>query len=422
MKTVRGWMWIATWLATVSGATGLMAQDVLEPATMPAAAQDEKSAPPAGYQFTVERMLGATPVKNQGRTGTCWSFATASFIESEVVRMGGPALDLSEMFIVRNLYETKARTFLLKQGKTNFSQGALAHDYVDNIALHGLVPDEVFPGARDEGAGGLNHDELETALGGMLKAMSEKGGPGPKWSEAVSAVLDVYIGKEVSSFEWQGRSWTPQEFRDHLGVRAEDYVHLTSFSHHPFGTSFALEIPDNVTSGMYRNVPLDDLMQVIDRALDAGYSIAWDGDVSENGFLPGEGIAVLPAADGNRNWRNEPAAEPVVDQAIRQAAFESLQTTDDHLMHLVGRARDQNGRAYYIVKNSWGVQGKHEGHVYLSEGYVRMKTVAISVHKDMAAGLLGETAGGAAGSGAGAGSSVTPAGPGAGPGGSGSGR
>lgn len=363
------------------------AQDVVVPATpVPTAtetAAGQVPAKPQGYQFEIDRMLDATGVKDQGRTGTCWSFATASFVESEVVRKGGPAIDLSEMFIVRNMYEEKARIFLLRQGKTNFGQGALAHDYFNNIARCGLVPEEAYPGNGDGATGAHDHDEMEAALGGMLKGLAEKGRLGSQWQKAVASLLDVYLGQQPAGFQWQGKSMTPLEFRDHLGIQAEDYVNLTSFSHHPFGKPFVLEIPDNVSSGQFENVPLDELLAIINRALDAGYTVAWDGDVSESSFLGGEGIAVIPPTDRSLPWRTEPVGEPAIDQAARQAAFESLETTDDHLMHLVGRAHDQNGETYYIVKNSWGPQGKFAGHIYLSEAYVRLKTIAITVHKDV---------------------------------------
>ena len=363
------------------------AQDVVVDEPKPAAQkpQDEANAAPKpeGYIFTIDRLVDTTPVKDQGKTGTCWSFATASFVESEVMRMGGPSLDLSEMFIVRKMYERKAQNFVWRQGKTNFGEGALAHDYANTIESAGLVPEQIFPGNRADSGTGHDHSEVEAVLGGMLKALEGRGKLSSRWDDAVSAVLDVYVGAAPKRFDWEGKSWTPTEFRDHLGVKPEDYVNLTSFSHHPFGKPFVLEIPDNFSSGSFENVPLDDLITTINRAIDTGFTVAWDGDVSESSFLSNQGFAVLPPESGGQQWRTMPEDEPAVDQQKRQEAFESLSTTDDHLMHLVGRAHDQNGRAYYIVKNSWGVNGKHEGYVYLSEGYVRMKTMAILVHTDV---------------------------------------
>jgi bleomycin hydrolase len=381
-------------LATLSGIISVgagpaLAQDVVSPAaTAPAPAE----ATPAGYVFTVEKLLDATEVKDRGRTGTCWSFATASFLESELLRKGGPPLNLSEMFIVRGIYQAKARNFLLRQGKTSFGEGALAHDYVNSVAAFGVVPEEAFAGKRDPASGVLDHSELEAALKGMLEALAKRGGLSANWPSAVSGVLDAYIGSAPERFTWQGQSFSPTEFRDHLGLKPEEYVNLTSYSHHPFGQPFVLEIPDNFSSGAFLNLPIDDIVAIINRAIDSGYTVAWDGDVSEYSFMSDEGFAVLPPADRNQPWRQQPCEEPAVDQAARQAAFESLTTTDDHLMHLIGRARDQNGRAYYIVKNSWGPGGKHSGHVYLSEGYVRLKTVAILVHRDILGANEGVTA------------------------------
>lgn len=379
----------------------VFAQDVVVPATPVSPASPPAvavtSAQPAGYVFNVEKLLDATEVKDQGNTGTCWSFATASFFESELLRTGGPALNLSEMFIVRGIYQAKARNFLLRQGKTSFGEGALAHDYVNSVASFGVVPEEAFAGNRDPESGQHNHSELEAALSGMLEALAKRGGLSGNWQNAVAGVLDAYIGKAPERFTWQGQSFSPEEFRDHLGLHPENYVNLTSYSHHPFGQPFVLEIPDNFSSGSFLNLPIDDLVSIINRAIDSGYTVAWDGDVSESSFLTDEGFAVLPPADRSQPWRDQPCEEPPVDQAARQTAFESLSTTDDHLMHLIGRARDQNGRAYYIVKNSWGPGGKHQGHVYLSEGYVRLKTVAILVHRDIvAAQEQGSTASGPA--------------------------
>ncbi len=380
--------WLAAltvWTSLAAGSAG--AQDVVPPATpvpeVSPPVADPPPAQPAGYVFNVEKLLDATEVKDQGRTGTCWSFATASFLESELIRTGGPALNLSEMFIVRGIYQAKARNFLLRQGKTSFGEGALAHDYVNSVARFGVVPEEAFAGNRDPASGEHNHSELEAGLKGMLEALAERGELSANWPAAVSGVLDAYIGKAPERFTWQGKSFSPEEFRDQLGLHPENYVNLTSYAHHPFGQPFVLEIPDNFSSGAFLNLPIDDIVSIINRAIDSGYTVAWDGDVSEFSFLTDQGFAVLPPADRSQPWREQPCEEPLIDQAARQVAFESLATTDDHLMHLIGRARDQNGRAYYIVKNSWGPGGKHSGHVYLSEGYVRLKTVAILVHRDI---------------------------------------
>jgi bleomycin hydrolase len=386
LSSKKAWLAALTvWTAVFAGSA--VAQDIVPSATPVPEVSPPGAAPPpaqpAGYVFSVEKLLDATEVKDQGRTGTCWSFATASFLESELIRTGGPALNLSEMFIVRGIYQAKARNFLLRQGKTSFGEGALAHDYVNSVARFGVVPEEAFSGNRDPESGEHNHSELEAALKGMLEALSKRGALSASWPTAVSGVLDAYIGKAPERFTWQGRSFSPEEFRDYLGLHPENYVNLTSFAHHPFGQPFVLEIPDNFSSGAFLNLPIDDMVSIINRAIDSGYTVAWDGDVSEFSFLTDQGFAVLPPADRSQPWREQPCEEPVIDQAARQVAFESLATTDDHLMHLIGRARDQNGRAYYIVKNSWGPGGKHAGHVYLSESYVRLKTVAILVHRDI---------------------------------------
>ncbi len=365
----------ATLLFAISVSPVLFAQD--EPASPPA---EEDAAKIETYEFTPDVNLECTGVKAQDRTGTCWSFATASFIESEVLRKGKGRHELSEMFCVRNIYKDKALNYVLRQGKTNFGEGALAHDFINAAGRYGLVPDEVYSGLTD-GATAHDHGEMAAVLEGMLKALTARRRLGTDWDEAYAAVLDVYLGAAPEEFSYHGQTFTPQSFAEHVGFNADDYVSFTSFSHHPFGRPFVLEIPDNFSSGLFENVPVDRLIEIIDAALDQGFTIAWDGDVSEPGFSGGDGLAVLPAA-GRRDAMKVPGEEIPVTQEMRQATFEELSTTDDHLMHLVGRARDQLGNKYYLIKNSWGETGPYKGQLYMSEAYVRLKTIAILVHRD----------------------------------------
>ncbi len=319
---------------------------------------------PEAYEFTDVYRLDHTAVKSQDNTGTCWSFATASFMESELLRQGKGKHDLSEMFIVRNIYQDKARNYLLRQGKANFSQGALAHDYINAVKRQGLMPEEAYSGLVP-GEKAHNHSEMEAVLMGVLEGLVKQRAPSQKWPKVIDRILDVYMGAAPENFSYQGKDYTPESFAAEIGFNAKDYLSLTSYSHHPFGESFVLEIPDNFSNGSFLNVPIDDLVTTIDRALAAGYTVAWDGDVSERGFLAQQGLAVLPAAD-NRNFQNAPGSEESVTQERRQQTFETLSTTDDHLMHLVGSAKDQLGNKYYIIKNSWGGTGKHDGFLYMS--------------------------------------------------------
>ncbi len=335
----------------------------------------------AQYEFTEKYNVACTSIKNQQNTGTCWSFSTVSFLESELIRMGKPEYDLSEMFIVRTIYQDKANNYVLRQGKANFSQGSLNHDVIRALEIGGAIPESVYSGLLD-GEKVHDHSEMEVALKGMLDGIVERGKPGKKWRGAVERILDEYLGEVPETFNYQGKSYTTSSFAEALGISADDYVTLTSFSHHPFYESFILEIPDNYSNGSYYNIPLDELEAVVDYALSQGYSVAWDGDVSEKGFSAREGIAIVPVQEKSENLFKKPEAEVSVTQESRQAAFESYATTDDHLMHLVGISVDQNGTKYYITKNSWGEVSTYKGFLHLSEAYFRLKTVGIMVHKD----------------------------------------
>ena len=373
----------------------LLAQDeeTTEPAANPAAVvEDEKTdaeekpdaeeepAEPESYEFTLHKSLDTTDVKSQGSTGTCWCFASTSFIESELMRQDKGEFDLSEMFVVKNAYLNKAHNFLRRQGKTNFGQGALAHDFIRAASDHGLVPESVYDGL-DEGAEKHDHAEMFAVLNGMLDGLVKRRRLSDRWPTAFESVTASYLGESPVEFSYEGKSYTPKSFAKHLGFNADDYVNITSFSHQPFGKPFVLEIPDNFSSGLFENVAIDDLVATIDHAIESGYTVAWDGDVSEKGFSKSKGLAVLPVKD-NEDYLKFPGEEIEVDQAMRQETFESHSTTDDHLMHLTGIAHDQNGNKYYLIKNSWGEVGDHDGYLYMSEAYVRMKTVAILVHKD----------------------------------------
>ena len=355
------------------------AQTVATATTVPQ--EDEKEEKEKGYEFTIQHQVECSDVKSQGSTGTCWCFATTSFIESELLRQEKGEHDLSEIFVVKNVYLNKAHNYLRRQGKTNFGEGALAHDYIRAASEHGLVPESVFSGL-DPGQKRHDHAEMFSVLNGMLEGLEKRRKLSKEWPIAFGSVLDVYLGDSPTEFSYQEKDYTPKSFAKHLGFNADDYVNITSFTHHAFDKPFVLEIPDNFSSGLFHNVPIDDLVSTIDRAIESGYSVAWDGDVSERGFSRTAGIAVLPKND-RKDFLKGPGAEIKVDQEMRQETFEEHSTTDDHLMHLTGIAKDQKGNKYYLIKNSWGEVGDHDGYLYMSEAYVRMKTVAILVHKDV---------------------------------------
>ncbi|MCB0547481.1 MAG: aminopeptidase [Phaeodactylibacter sp.] len=335
----------------------------------------------AQYEFTTKYNIECTSVKNQQRTGTCWSFSTASFLESELMRLGKAEADLSEMYMVRTIYLDKARNYILRQGKANFSQGGLNHDVIRALQMGGAVPESVYSGLLP-GDEYHDHSEMESAMKGMLDGLLNRKRLSNRWLGAIDCILDNYMGEAPETFTYQGKSYTPQSYAKSLGIEAGDYVTLTSFSHHPFYETFILEIPDNYSNGSYYNLPLDELQAIVDNALATGYTVAWDGDVGEKGFSAGKGLAIMPVNPDADGLFNKPVEELDVTQELRQDGFESYATTDDHLMHLTGLAVDQNGTKYYLTKNSWGEVSPYKGFLYMSNAYFRMKTVGIMVHKD----------------------------------------
>jgi len=335
----------------------------------------------AQYQFTETNKAACTAVKSQDRTGTCWSFSTVSFLESELMRMGQPDIDLSEMYIVRNIYADKARNFVLRQGKANFSQGSLAHDVIRAYAMGGIVPESAFSGMVD-GATMHDHSEMEVALKGMLDGIIKQKRPSPKWSNGIDAIMDVYMGEVPEKFMNDGKEYTPESFTKSLKINPADYLSVTSYTHHPLFEDCILEIPDNYSNGSYKNLPIGDVERIVDNALANGFTVSWDGDVSEKGFSSRNGIAVLPVDEKREDLFTKPGTEVKVTQEMRQETFMNYSTTDDHLMHIVGTAKDQNGTKYYIVKNSWGEISDYKGYLYMSAPYFRLKTVGVMVHKN----------------------------------------
>ncbi len=352
-----------------------------------------------GYVFTTITSLNATPVKDQARTGTCWCFATASFIESELLRTGKGEYDLSEMFIVRYNYLNKLRDNYLRNGNGNLGEGSLAHDFMRVFTEKGIVPEEAYPGLN-YGSESHNHSELQSYLNAVAGVAAGKKKESGQYHEIVDGILDSYLGELPRDFTYKGVSYTPSSFASSLGINPEDYVEITSFSHIPYYSQGLLEVPDNWAHQRFYNVPLEDLMAIMDYSFSNGFTVNWDGDVSERGFSRQKGIAINPlpvtaenASVTGRNGQVSAPADPYsfagpvpevnVTQEIRQAGYENFTTTDDHLMHLTGMARDRNGTIYYITKNSWGTDDMtFDGYWYMSESYVRAKTIFIMVHRD----------------------------------------
>lgn len=343
----------------------------------PVFAQDKEIEPNFELVYEVE----TTPVKTQSKTGTCWAFATTSFWETELMRIGKQPYDISEFYTVRMTYPIKAEKYIRYHGKFNFGEGGQAHDVLHIFEKYGMVPEAVYDGNIDDPKT-YNHRELTSVLKGALDGVLKKGGEiSLNYKDVAEAILDIYLGEPPEEFEYNGRTYTPKSFFEESGLNTDDYVELTSYIHHPYYEKFILELPDNWSNDFYYNLPLDELLQVIDNAIQNGYSVAWDGDVGRDNFFRDKGYALLPAEEEEVN--QYPVEEKEVTVEMRQTAFDSFDVTDDHLMHITGIAKDDYGKKFYYTKNSWGIKGKvFDGFWFMSEQYVKLKTIAIMVHKD----------------------------------------
>ncbi len=358
-----------------------------------------------GWKFTTIDSVGITRVKDQNRSGTCWAFSTLGFLESEVLRIKGKEVELSPMFVVSKTLIDRATYTVRMYNEPRFAEGGSAYDVIYCMEHYGLVPKAVMPGIR---YGWTEADtlpvfsELSAVAEGYLNGLKKQKKLSPVWREGLQAIYDTYLGLCPTEFEYEGKTYTPLTYVESLGLVASNYVSLTSYTHHPFYEKFALEVPDNWRMDQMYNVPIDELMAVIDNALAKGYTLAWAADVSEIGFTR-KGIGVVPDADKGADltgsdmakWvgytadkkkeelTKHPLPEKEITQQMRQDAFDNWENTDDHGMQIFGVAKDQNGKRYYMVKNSWGTLRSDFGGIwYISEAYMRYKTNDILVHKD----------------------------------------
>jgi bleomycin hydrolase len=344
-----------------------------------------------GFEFEVIIDLEATDVKNQGRSGTCWSYSSNSFLESEMIRLGREPVDISEMQVVRMTYVDKAEKYVRLHGYLNFGQGGALPDVLYTMDKYGLVPQSLYEGLVI-GEEVNMHGEMEAVLKGIIDGVkaNNNGRISPVWRKTVDATLDAYLGELPASFKWEGKSYTARTFADEVvGLRADDYIQLTSFTHHPMHEKVVIQVPDNWTWWPSYNVTLDEMMSTLDEALENGYTVAWAGDVSEKGFSVKNGVAIVPQTDyqsmtdeQRANMFNGPQGELEIDAALRQKAYDNYETTDDHGMHITGVVKDQEGNKYYITKNSWGTKYGFDGYLYMSEAFVKYKTLSIMIHRD----------------------------------------
>ncbi|NIG57722.1 C1 family peptidase [Chitinophaga sp. Cy-1792] len=331
-----------------------------------------------------ERINRASTVKDQQSTGTCWCFGPTSMVESENIRKGYSVPDISEMYTVRNIYLEKAKNYVLRQGKAQFDEGGLGHDAINAMGRYGMVPAKLYTGLVP-GRTFLSHGRMQGYLKNYLDSILKLRPPIPtNWIDGFTTILNTYMGEPPASFEYNGKTYTPLTFaKEVMKFNADDYVYLTSFSHHPFYKSFIIEVPDNYSNGSYYNLPLQDLLDIAKTTINKGYTISWDADVSNRGWNPGNGFAMEPVVDTALFAKtiDQDMPEKVITQESRQRLFEDLVTQDDHLMHITGIGYSPKGRIFFIVKNSWGLYGPFHGYQNVSEAYFANNTISIVVPK-----------------------------------------
>ena len=351
------------------------------------------------YTFTTVKAAPITSIKNQASSGTCWSFSTISFLESEAIRLGkitdeAKYPDFSEFFVVSNSYKERAEKYIRLDGKLGFSAGSGSGDVFVVVRDHGIVPNAEMSG-MNYGTPLPQQAELDAVLLAYVQAVSRNTRTlSTAWKRGFDAVVDEYLGKAPETFVVDGVTYTPASYRDAMKINPDDYIELTSFTHRPFYTWFALEVCDNWRGSQSFNVPIDELMAVVDNALDNGYTVCWGADVSHDGFTR-DGLGILidtkasAAGSDQEHWvgkeEGKPAPVVVVEsvptQESRQLEFDNKTMTDDHGMHIYGIATDQDGKKYYMVKNSWGETGKYKGIWYVTEAFLKAQTLDITVHK-----------------------------------------
>jgi bleomycin hydrolase len=373
----------------------------------PAAEPQIENPDSTGFKFTDVKINKTGSVKDQNKSGTCWAFSGLSTLEDNVMRKGGPELDLSEMFVVRNAYIDKAKKFMRMNGTINFAQGGSWGDVLNMTSLYGAMPEEAYSGLN-YGEDKHSHYEMADALEAYLRAVLSRGTKNKKlttaWLPGFIGILDAYLGKVPENFTYNGKTYTPSQWAKEMGLEPENFVNITSYTHHPFYENFILEIPDNWAWTESMNVPMEDMQRIVDNALEKGWTVMWAADVSEGGFKWNKGYALLPEDKDQKDMTDTelsrwvklsdkdresskfdikgPVKEKTVTQESRQKTFDNFETTDDHGMVIVGTAVDQEGNKYYKVKNSWDTNQLYDGFLYVSMPFFLEKTLGVGVHND----------------------------------------
>lgn len=347
---------------------------------------NQSDASKESFKFTPVINVEATSVKNQKSAGTCWSFSTNSFLESEMIRMGKKPVDLAELFTARNAYVEKGINYVRMHGALTLGDGGACHDVINMLAKYGALPQEAYSG-NDYGSPGSS-DRMNKLTEAILKK-AVSGDFDPSWKEKYIRTIDSCMGGVPEKFTYEGKEYTPKTFaKEVVGINPEDYVELSSFNTSPYYKKAVLMVPDNWSYDQVYNVQMDDITKTIDYALKNGFTVAWASDVSEKGFSWKNGVAYVPEKDFSSmsaaekaSMFNGPKPEKEITVEMRQAAFDDYETTDDHGMQITGLAKDQNGREYYIVKNSWGASNDYQGYLYVTKNFVKYKTTAFLLHK-----------------------------------------
>lgn len=384
-------------------AASLFATDRMAPAAEPEVVNPDST----GFTFTDVKINKTGSVKDQNKSGTCWAFSGVSTLEDNVLRKGGPELDISEMFIVRHAYIDKAKKFMRMNGNITFAQGGSWGDVLNMTMQYGAMPEEAYTGLN-YGEAKHSHYEMAEAMEAYLRAVLNRGQKNSKltdaWLPGLIGILDAYLGPLPESFTYKGKTYTPQSWAKEMGLEPENFVNITSYTHHPFYESFILEIPDNWAWTRSMNVPMEEMQRIVDNALDNGWTVMWAADVSEGGFKWTKGYALLPDDKDTKDMTDTelsrwvklsdkdradakfdikgPIKEKTVSQESRQKTFDNFETTDDHGMVIVGTATDQEGNKYYKVKNSWDTNQIYDGYLYVSMPFFLEKTLGVGVHKD----------------------------------------
>ncbi|PAM92380.1 aminopeptidase [Flavobacterium sp. IR1] len=372
--------------AFLVGVSGCFAQDVLVNSLKLNASDKSKE----NFKFTEQINLGTTSVKAQGSSGTCWSYASNSFLESEMIRLGKQPVELSQIFSARNVYVEKGINYVRMHGAVTLGDGGALHDVINMYKKYGTVPREVYTGLN-YGTDKNKFGEMAALIEGVLAAVvkNPNGELTPNWQKAYAAVIDSYLGKVPENFTYKGKNYTPQTFaKEVVGINPDEYIEISSFTTAPYYQKTLMAVPDNWSFDQVYNVKVNDMTDVIDNALKKGYTVAWATDVSEKSFSWKNGVAYVPTkkfedmtAEEKADMFNGPKPEPEITPEMRQTAFDNYTTTDDHGMHIIGLAKDQTGREYYIVKNSWGETNDYKGFLFVTKNFVKYKTTALMLNK-----------------------------------------